>query len=416
MNQKTRFNYGYVVVAAATIIILVGFGTYYSYSVFFDPLLNEFSWTRAQTSGAFSLATLVSGSLGILAGRISDRLGPKIICISGGLFLGVGYILMSLVNATWQVYLLYGILLAIGISGLWPAAVSTVTRWFVEKRGLMTGIVTAGNGIGTVIFSPLLSHLISSYNWRLAYVITGIITAVFIVLAALFLKRKTGLIHSASNERRFSGTAAATGDFTFRQALRARPFWILISIYFLFGYAQFSLMVHIVPYAINLGISPIASASVLAVIGASSILGRLITGAISDRIDVKLLFTVNLILLLISLVILEFSQSLWPLYVVSLLFGLAYGGNSTSQSLVTVQLFGLASLGTLVGTFVFGVCLGGSIGPVITGFLFDVSGSYGLAFAICIMAAIITLILNFSLTSHRKDTRGQFQSIKGDGR
>jgi len=236
MNPKARFNYGYLVVVASTLIILVGFGIYYSYSVFFDPLLKEFGWTRAQTSGAFSLATFVSRALGILAGKLSHRIGPKIVCIFAGLFLGLGYILMSVVSTTWQVYLIYGILLAIGICGLWPAAVSTVARWFVEKRGLMTGIVTAGNGIGNVAFSPFLSHLINSYTWRWAYVIAGIITAIFIVSAAFFLKRKnySSIVKSAPS----SGISnPSEKDLTYKQALKTKSCWLLAAIFFLFGYA-----------------------------------------------------------------------------------------------------------------------------------------------------------------------------------
>jgi MFS family permease len=414
MKPRARLNNGYIVVAASTLIILVGFGTYYSYSVFFDPLLNEFGWTRAQTAGAFSIATLVSGSLGILAGRISDRIGPKIVCILGGLFLGLGYILMSLVNTTWQVYLIYGMLLAIGISGFWPAAVSTVARWFRTQRGLMTGIVTTGNGVGTLVFSLLLSHLIMAYTWRWAYIITGIITTTVIVSAAFFLKSKNWPENASPGKTATSPEVinSADKDFTFKQALKTKSFWLLFFIFFLFGYVQFSMMVHVVPYATGVNISPLAAAGVLAFIGGSSIVGRLVTGVLIDKVHVKPLFLASLVLLLASLIFIEFSRNLWSLYLVGLLFGLAYGGNSTSLSLVAADLFGLTSLGTLVGTFVFCVCFGGSLGPVITGLLFDVSGNYQLAFGCCILAAVITLILNFSLIYDEKSGSKTLQSSK----
>lgn len=404
MKNNSKFYYGYVVVAASTIILIVGWGTYYSYSIFFNSLLTEFGWSRAVTSGAFSISILVAGFLGVIAGRISDRLGPKAVSIFCGICLGLGFMLMSLVQSSWQVYLIYGVLLPIGIGGLWAPVVSTVARWFVGKRGLMTGIVTAGIGAGSVIFSPLISHFVSSYGWRIAYVIIGIITLIVIVLSALLLRREPDQIGPIPIGREVAQKTASPEDrdFTFKQAIRTKQFWIMVAVYFLFGYSQLTVTVHMVPYASGLGISPIAAASILAVIGASSIFGRVIMGVISDRIRFKPLFICVLVLLLLSLAWLELSRQLWALYLFGIIFGFSYGGSSTLQSLVLVELFGLTSLGVLLGNLSFSVCIGGAFGPAVSGYLFDLSGSYQLPFLICIFAALAALISILCLTPTKR--------------
>jgi MFS family permease len=188
MDKKTALQ-GYTIVAASTIILMVGYGTYYSYSVFFDSLSAEFHSTKGAISGAFSIAVLLSGLISIVAGRLSDRLGPKVVSVFCGSALGLGMILMSQVHAIWQVYVLYALFLAVGAGGLFPASVSTVARWFSGTRGMMTGIVTAGLGLGAIIFSPLISHFISIYDWRKAYIIIGVIVLVVIISASQFLKR-----------------------------------------------------------------------------------------------------------------------------------------------------------------------------------------------------------------------------------
>lgn len=405
MNKKPKLYYGYVVVAASVIIMMTGWGTYFSYGIFFESLLTEFNWSRAVTSGAFSASTLVSGFLGIITGRLSDRLGPRVISLVCCASLALGFVLMSVVHSSWQVYLIYAIPLSIGVSGIWSPLVSTVARWFVEKRGLMIGLVTAGIGVGGVIFSPLISHFITAYGWRNAYLIIGIIAFVLIGVSGQFLRRdpeQIGLKVHGVTKLAQKPRVPRDEDFTFGQAVRTRQFWMIAAVYILFGYSQVTVTVHIVPYAGGLGIPAIAAASILSIIGATSIFGRIILGGISDRIRVKPSFIFILILLLLSLVWLDFAGKLWALYLFAAVFGFAWGGLSSLQSIASVELFGLSSLGMLVGCFSFGFCIGGTIGPIISGYLFDVYGSYKLAFLICTVAALGTLLSILWLTPPKK--------------
>jgi MFS family permease len=399
MDSKPPFNYGYVIVAAATIIFIVAFGISYSYSVFFKSLLADFNESSTAISGVFSLTIFVSGAMAMVAGSISTRLGPRKICIFSGICLGAGYLLMSQTHYIWQVYLIYGTLLAAGAGVLWPAILPYIARWFEVRRGLMTGIATTGVGIGSAGFPPLISYLIVNYTWRTTYVIIGLISLVVIVFFAVLFKPKTDFGgHTASNSSNTRGIPASSSpELTFRQITRTRQFWILNAISFLIGYSQFSAMVHIVPFASESGISLVSAASVLTVVGIASILGRLITGIITDRIKAKPTFLLILSFFLVSMVWLSLSHQLWALYIFGFLFGFSYGGSSTLQSLIGVEMFGLNTLGMLIASLLICVGIGGACGPIVSGYIFDVTGSYQLAFVGCILPALIALILGITI-------------------
>jgi MFS family permease len=393
--DKPKFYYGYIIAISSALILAVGLGTYYCYSIFFNVLLIEFGWSRAVISGAFSSGVLLTGILGIIVGRITDRIGPRVVVVICSVLFGLGFILMSLVRELWQIYLIYGVLLAAGISGSWPIVVPTLSRWFEEKRGLITGIVTSGAGLGSIIFSPLISNLISIYGWRITYVITGIIVLVLMISSGLFLRNKPKQSSIPKTDKKISGRLSFSegGGFTLSQAVRTRQFWVIAVIYFLFGYSQLSATVHIVPYATGLGISTISAASVIAMIGAASIVGRITTGVACDKFHTKKILFIILFLFLISMVCLKFAQNLGMLYLFGFLLGLSYGGSSALQSLVAIDYFGLHSLGALLGSFGFSCLIGGSVGPVLTGFLFDVSGTYDAAFLMLIISSALALTL-----------------------
>ena len=136
---KPKFFYGYVVVLASFFILLITWGTIYTFGVFLKPLLAEFGWTRAETSGAYSLYMVLHGVLYIVTGRLNDRFGPRMLMTACGLLLGLGYFLMAYISAIWHLYLFYGVIIGIAMSAGFVPLVSTIVRWFVKRRALMTG-------------------------------------------------------------------------------------------------------------------------------------------------------------------------------------------------------------------------------------------------------------------------------------
>ena len=394
-DSKPKFFYGYIVVAAACLILTITQGTYYSFGVFFKPLSADFGWTRAMTAGAFSLCVVLHGFLFIFTGRLNDTIGPRFVLTICGTFLGLGYILMSQINVLWQLYLFYGVIVAIGMSGGYIPMLSTTARWFVKRRGLMTGIVASGTGFGT-LFVPLIANwLITTYDWRSSYLVVGIGAIIVIVLAAQFLRRdpsQVGQLPYGQGEVKDENTDPRPRGLTLRQALGTRQFWMFTLAMACFGACLFVIMVHVVPHATDLGISPAKAANILAIIGASGIIGRIGMGALADRISNKRAFAIYFVLVAITLILLMVAKELRLFYLFATVFGFAYGGYATVMAPLVADLFGLRSHGVILGSGTFGATAGGAIGPVAAGRIFDVTGSYQLAFIICIILSAIGLV------------------------
>ena len=395
-NSKPKFFYGYIVVAACFLSMMLMWGISYSFGVFFKPLLAEFGWTRAMTSSVYSLCMLLTGSLSIITGRLTDRFGPRVVITGCGILLGAGCMLVSQINTLWQLYLYYGVLMGAGLSGSVAPMMATVSRWFVKRRGMMTGITVSGLGVGTLVTPPVANWLISSYGWRMSYLIIGITILLAVTLVAQLVKRdpsQIGQLPYGSSEVKANASSLTSEGFSFRRAIKTRQLWLLCIISLFFGFALQVMAVHIVPYATDQGISAASAAILLSLIGGVGTLGRIILGASGDRIGNKLAYIVSFGLASVALFWLLASRELWMLYLFVIVFGFGYGGIATVVSLVTAEQFGLSSIGIILGVILFSCAVGETIGPVVAGYIFDTSGSYTLAFLICAVLSSLGLLL-----------------------
>jgi len=395
-GSKSGFFYGYIVVVASLCIIVASFSVYYAFGVFFKPVLAEFGWTRAMTSGAFSLSMLLHGLLGILTGRLNDRLGPRIVMTFCGFFIGLGYLLMSQINAVWQLYLFYGVIIGIGMSGPWVTLTSTVARWFAARRGMMTGVVLSGTGIGALIGPPVANWLISIYDWRMSYIILGSLVLIAVIVAAQFLRRdpsKMGQVpygESKVDERKLQ---FGTEGLSLKESVVTRQFWVVFVMLFCFGFCHFTVLVHIVPHATDLGTPTTAAANILSTLGGLAIVGRVVLGSASDRIGSRLIFIIGFVLMSAALFWLISAIEMWMLYLFAIIYGFFQGGMGASHSPLVAELFGLSSHGLILGVSVVGYTIGAALGPFLAGYIFDVAGSYQTAFLVCAALSIIGLIL-----------------------
>jgi len=375
---------------------MIAFSLYDSFGVFFNPLLNEFGWTRAMISGASSLSFILMGVLGIVMGGLTDRFGPRIVLTICGFLLGLGYLLMSQVQDRWQLYLLYGVAIGVGMSGIWAPLLSLVGRWFVKRRGLMTGIVIAGGGIGALAGPMVITRLIAAHGWRTSCIMLGSITLLVIVLIAQFLKRDPGdigqLAYGASEERE-PAVASEVPGFSLKEVVHTPQFWLVFFMLFCLGVGIFSILVHIVPHSRELAVPAITAANILACIGGVSIIGNLAMGRAVDKIGPRQVLIIGLILMLAALLWLVPAREVWMLYLFAVVFGFAHGGTATAHAPVVARLFGLNSLGSIFGLATLGFTLGGAAGPVMTGYIFDLTGSYKLAFISCAVIGFIGLVL-----------------------
>jgi MFS family permease len=399
-NKKPGIFYGYIIVAASVLMLFVMHGVGNTFGVFFKTLQADLGWSRSEISGASSLGSLLGGLFGILSGRLVDRLGPKIIIFVSGIILGIGYMLMSQLHSLWQIYLFMGVVISLGSCSGDISTLSTIARWFIGKRGMMSGIVKAGTGLGILVMPLVASWLLSSYGWREGYIIVGVVCIVWISLVSLLFRRdpgQMGLEPYGGHEAHHNGKSIEMGT-SFSEGLHSKQFWMVSVTYFLVFYCANSVMTHIVPHASDIGLSTVASASIMSVIGASSIAGRLTMGTTGDRIGNRRALLVCFLVYITSLTWLQFAAVTWQLYVFALIYGFAHGGFFSLTSPLVAELFGTKSHGAIFGITLFFGSIGGAIGPVVTGLIFDLTDSYKIAFfiliGVCLTGFALAIFLN----------------------
>jgi len=401
----TRFFYGYVVVVAAFCIMLVMYGTRLTYGVFLKPMVTEFGWTRALISGAFSISMIFQGLLAIVMGRLTDRFGPRLVMTLCGFLLGVGYLLMSQTSDVWQLYLFYAVIIGIAMGGVFVPLLSTVAKWFVKRRSMMTGIAMAGLGAGQLIAPPVVSWLIFIYDWRMSYLIVGIAALIIVISIAQFLRRDPKQMEqipygeNKGEEHRFN---PGTAGFSLTEAACTRHFWMAFAMFFCLGFSLLAFMIHIVPHATDLRISAASAANILATAGGAHLLGGVVLGNSADRIGNRKVFVICFILMSAALFWLVPLKQEWMLYLLAFVFGFGAGGGATLISPLAAELFGLSSHGLILGVMTCGFTIGAAAGPFITGYIFDVTGSYQLAFIICAAVGVVGIILSAILGPIRR--------------
>lgn len=403
---------GYIIVAAVFLIMFIIWGTACSYGVFFEPLLKEFGWTRALTAGASSMQNLVFGVVCIVAARLTDQFGPRVVITFCGLVLGIGYFWISRIHAAWQLYLYYGVIVSCGMSAYIPM-LSIVVKWFERRRGMMTAIVLSGMGIGIMIIPPIANYLISTYTWRTAYIIFAVFGFLLVSMTAQFLK------HSPHESSHSITTDKSSKDqknlsygvaIPFREALLTRQFWLLSALYFSFLYLVLTVLTHIVIHATGIGIAAKSATNILSIIGALCVVGMNVSGQSADRIGNKQTLIISFILITVSFLVLLVARTAWTFYLFAAILGLAYGGMQVLFSPLVAELFGLESHGVILGSAAFSGSIGAAVGPFFTGWIFDSTRSYDPAFLLCLIIAVVSIILAFLLRPISEKTGKSFSS------
>jgi len=408
-KESPRFFYGYIVVLSAYVVWIMSRGSFQTFGVFFKPIVNEFGWTRAKLSGARSMTSLVEGILAVVAGRLTDRFGPLKVVLIFGSFLGIANILMSRVSNVWQMYLVLGLLMGIGMSATGTPTMTAVAKWFVKRRGMMAGLVQAGSGTGGMILPPLFGWLIVTYGWRPSYLILGMMTLVFIIAAALCLKRDPRDIGQLPYGVSETGTRGVTNgkpglaavEFSLGKAIRTEQFWMIWGVLFSFGLCRSIVMVHIVVHATDLGFSLAVGANMLAIMSAVGIVSRVGMGRFADIIGNKPALVISYAVAVVSLLWILRANDIWELYLFSAAFGFSWGAMAVMRMPITAEVFGISALGTILGAVDFGTHAGSFVGPWLAGWLFDLNGSYAVAFLVTASAAVIGLLLTIALKPTR---------------
>jgi MFS family permease len=387
-------HYGWIVVGAAFTVLFLAYGVQYSFGLFFTALTEEFGWSRASLSGVFSLYAAAYSFLGLFAGRLTDRWGPRAVIALGGAVLGLGLALSGGVQALAPLYATY-LLAAVGMSSAYVPCNATVARWFEARRGLAVGLGLSGASAGTFAGPPLIALLLAHVGWRRGYVVLGVGLALALgLLSSLFVRdpRDRGL--APYGAARPAPTAAKPEHgWPVRRIVRHRSFALLVGVYTMTWVPVFMPPVHLVPLARDLGLSHVLGATALSALGVGSLVGRLGMGAASDVIGRRPALVAALGLQVLSFLGLAGASGVATLLAAAAAFGFAYGAISALMPAVVTDFYGPAHAGTLVG-LIFGLAgPAGGLGPVLAGWLFDTTGSYAAAFSLGAALNAVALVL-----------------------
>jgi MFS family permease len=402
--------YGYVIVAACFGIQATGVGTHVAFGIFFKPLLADFGWQRATLSGAHSFAFFMSGLLAIFLGRMNDRFGPRLVMTFTGFLAGLGLVCMSRLDAAWQIYLFYGILFGMGLSSVDVISLSTTARWFMRRRGVMTGIVKVGTGAGQLLIPLAASGLIAAYGWRGSYTIIGVLVMLLLIGFGQLLRRDPsymGALPDGDQQMEATGLGLAERGYSLHEAIRTRQFWTICFANFAIVSCLMTMMLHIVPHTTDLGLPASTAAGILATIGGVSMGGRLGIGIAIDRIGTKACSLICLILFVSAFLWIHLAKESWMLILFAFVYGFGHGGYFTLISPLVAEHFGIRSHGVLFGIVLFAGTTGGGIGPVLAGHIFDSTGSYSAAFWICAAVSTLGFGLLLSLKKSQSGSPGR---------
>lgn len=376
-RTEDKLFYGWFIVIASFLAILIFSIPAFSFGVFVDPLVNRFGWSRASISGGFSVFILISTFTAILSGRLSDKYGPRRIMGAGVIFVGAGFLFLSQLSSLTQFYLGFAVL-GIGASTLYVPSISTLIQWFPEMKGKAAGITLSAFGVGMAFFPPLIEIIINEYGWSTTFFILGIVSTITLVFSAYLMKQAP-----SEDELLLSGKEAKVDkadNYTSTEVIRTPDFWTIYITFLLALTSTLLVTVHIVPYALEVEILPFFAATILSFIGIFNVLGRLLGGWATDKIGVIYALPIFLSIQVISILLLPVSTDLMTLYPLAISFGTAYGGWLMIYPVIVSELFGTAHLGSILGVFETFTGVGGAIGPYLAGYIFDVTGNYSIAF------------------------------------
>lgn len=389
--------YGWWIVAAGMICLLLAGGIgLYSFGAFFTPLINEFGWSRAQLSLAITFSCLL-GLAAPLVGIWVDKYGARIVMAVGALVTGAAFALLGLTSSLWYFYAMY-LILASGHFGILNIPVAkVVSAWFTQRRGLAIGITLTGFGLGGFLMLPLASYLISSLGWRMAYLLLGVLICLVLIPVSIFVikgrPQDKGLLPDGRTPRAEESAPAASAEWSLTGALRTPAFWLIVGALALAYLGTASVIAHVIPLFEDRGISPQLAATILALATGVSIVGRVAAGYIADMVSAKYVTVFCFLLQLVGLILLLEAGSMALIWAFVVVFGLAMGGMFALEPLLVSRYFGLASFGAIYGGLWAFVSLGFAAGPPLAGYIFDVTGSYDLAFILFIAATLLAVAL-----------------------
>lgn len=422
--------YGWWIVAAGLCIAFMGALHTFGFPTFFLPLTRDLKLSRARTSFVFSATRLESGIEGPFIGWAIDRFGPKMMMLVGGVLAGLGYILIGVaVHGFWSFFLIYVFVLSLGFTtGFFQPLIAAFNLWFIRQRSVVNGSMGSGFRLGGFVWAPVVAFFLLRFGWRPTAIGVGVFILASVLPLALVVRRSPesmGLLPDGDKPQgAASGLAVArspwraqtraTHDFSVREALRTRTYWMFTLAAGMRTLAGGAIMVHIIPMLVWKGLSEQAAANLFGLTALVAAPLALAWGFLGDRWPAHRVYAVSVGFAALGLAVLTWGTEKWHLYLFAVCWGFSESGIPLTFSIMG-NFFGRKSFATLRGiqTAVFAV--GGFATPVFAGWVYDRTGSYLLALAPGVVAMAVSVPLFLALTQPHAP-RAPSSVASGEGR
>lgn len=390
-------------IVAALFVVTFGISTpLAAYGVFLPVLAETFGWSRGAIATALSINLLVGGLAGFGIGALADRHGPRLMLVATVALAGAAFALVGTVTALWQLYLFVGILGGVGMSSFYLLTAATVAHWFNDRRGLALALALVGFSLGYITAGPIAAALIARVGWRAAYAWLGGGCGVLTLLAALTVRlpRAADRPHPRAIAPSGAIAVSAAPSVTLRAALADPRQWYLNGSWLLLGGVALMISVHVVPFARDQGISLAGASLTLTAYGLGSVVGRLASGAVSDRLGTFVTIRAGYTIQIAALLTLWLVPSRDVVLTSLVLFGIGFAAADTMVTKVIPDVFGVRAIGAIMGVLALGWRAGAALGPAAAGFLYDATSSYTVPFAAAPVAVLTSWGL-FALATRR---------------
>lgn len=385
-------------IALAGVFMQIALGAVYAWSVFRNPLMQQFHWTISQVTLTFTIAIFVLGFASFFGGLWLNRKGPRIVAMTGGALYGLGVFLASFsADKLWWLYLSYGLIGGIGLGFGYIVPVAVLVKWFPDKRGLLTGIAVGGFGGGALVTAPVATHLIRSVGVLPTFAYLGVAYLIVTVIAGWFLVNPPPDYRPAGwTPSSLQTSQRATRDYTLAEALRAWQWWVLWLLLFINTSAGISVISQESPLFQTLaGVTAAAAATMVGIASMGNALGRVFWAWVSDLVTRRMTF---LIMFLIQVVLFWLYPNLHTasiLLTVTFIILMCYGGGFGTMPAFTADYFGPRNVGPIYGLMLTAWGIASVFGPLLIAHLRQTTGQYGGALHIIAIVLLVSAILPF---------------------
>lgn len=383
--------FGWKTVIAGAIIACWGYGSwYYGMGALLIPLTTEFGWPRTQLTMAFSMRSIEGGLEGPIGGWLIDKYGERKITIISTIIACIGLVAVLYVKTIWQFTIVWGFIVSLGFNlGLYDTVNSAVAKWFHKNRSRAIGIVTIGGGLGAPVIVPVMAYIIENYSWRTAlWFVIASTALIAIPLAYFFMKdhppEHYGMLPDGDHLNKKEGEEIVKADygydFTPKEALQNRSFWMMLIAFMLNGGTLAMITIHQSAFHQSLGIDPVAAAGILGLMATISLGGRFLTATFGDKLTERQYIMLGYTLRTIGLIIFIYARTIPTIMVFALIYGVGYGITIPAQTSLRANYFGRKSYATITGYTTLFTAITNVAYPVFAAWIYDTTGSYFQAF------------------------------------